>query len=231
MKIMIYSDTSDSDVYEQVTSDFRTSVERLTEADLAPQRTNTNHTLRSSKHALLLIITRKSYACIMDWVLKIRSTSDIPILLAADNVSSADEYILRNAGIDDFHNSVEYDNMLCIKIRTAKRWIERVNNAQIKDTSNWTLNRKSMEIVSRNNAVRRISNNELKLIDLLIKKQGEVISRSEISKHVFRREWDPTDKAIDMLVYKVRGRFKANSEERFPAIETVRGIGYMLRPD
>lgn len=229
MKIMIYSDAPDSGVYEQVASDFRTPVERLTEADLARQRLSP--ALRGNKQALLLIITRKGYACIMDWVLKIRSTSDIPILLAADNVSSADEYILRNAGIDDFHNSVEYDNMLCIKIRTAKRWIERLNSTPNKDFSDWTLNRKSMEIVSPGNSARRLSNNELKLIDLLIEKQGEVISRNEISRHVFRREWDPTDRSIDMLVYKVRGRFKESSIEHFPAIETVRGIGYMLRTD
>lgn len=229
MKIMIYSDASDAQLFARVESDFRVPVERLTEDDFSPQAIKANTALLDSKHNLLVIITQRKYACIMDWVLKLRSETDIPILLASDQLNSADEYIVRNAGVDDFHGSTQYDSMLCVKIRTAKRWIERVKQKDLVDNSEWTLNKQALKIVSPSKDTRRISHNECKLLDLLLQKKGEVITRSEISQHVFRREWDPTDKSIDMLICKVRGRFRDHTEEQFPAIETVRGVGYMLR--
>ncbi len=229
MNLLMYADTESNAVYERVEEDFRTPVKRLNKHMLTPSGVKANPVLLDSTNSLLVIITSRPYSAILDWVLLLRSVSDIPIILAADNICSADEYILRNAGIDDFHSKAEYDGMLCLKIRSAQRWIGRIHTEKSRTEGSFQLHKEVIKIISPENQSRRISPNECKLLDLLLRKQGEVISRSEISRHVFRREWDPTDKSIDMLVCKVRGRFKGQSESWVPAIETVRGVGYMLR--
>ena len=53
-------------------------------------------------------------------------------------------------------------------------------------------------------------------------RQGEVLSRTELSEHIYPHESDRDSNTIEVFVGRLRKKLPAGS------IETVRGLGYML---
>ncbi|HEX3348679.1 MAG TPA: response regulator transcription factor [Acetobacteraceae bacterium] len=68
---------------------------------------------------------------------------------------------------------------------------------------------------------------EFALLDVLVRNQGAAIDRETLFAEVFRRPFQPMDRAIDTLVAKLRA--KLGDRPRTPdVIRTVRPIGYMF---
>ncbi len=65
------------------------------------------------------------------------------------------------------------------------------------------------------------------ILDLLLRRQGQVVSRTEISEHVWDQRFDPMGNVIDVTVHQLRDRVDKGFELRL--IHTVRGVGYVLR--
>ena len=68
---------------------------------------------------------------------------------------------------------------------------------------------------------------EFKLLEYLVKSQGQVVSRTMLLQHVWELHYDPTTNIIDVYVGRVRR--KVDGDQNYPLIHTVRGIGYCLR--
>lgn len=65
------------------------------------------------------------------------------------------------------------------------------------------------------------------ILELLLRRQGQVVSRTEISEHVWDQRFDPMGNVIDVTVHQLRDRVDKGFELRL--IHTVRGVGYVLR--
>ncbi|MET4161845.1 DNA-binding response OmpR family regulator [Marinobacterium sp. MBR-111] len=231
MKIIIFSDVPAMATCDQIETDFCVRPECVITGKVDNILLKKYQALLDTRESLVILISSAGYKDSMESVLGIRSCSSVPIILAANNLSRADEYILRNAGVDDFHEGLEYDTFFCLQIRSAKRWIDRFGNYDEKNNirfGNWVFQKNMSVVVSPDRRSFRISQKEYRFLELLLKRQGDIITRSEISKYVFKREWDPTDKSIDVLVSKLRCRFRKEKQYQGPAIENVRGVGYTL---
>jgi two-component system, OmpR family, response regulator len=68
---------------------------------------------------------------------------------------------------------------------------------------------------------------EFKLLEYLVRNEGQVVSRSMLLRHVWDLHFDPTTNVIDVYVGRVRR--KVDSGEAYPLIHTVRGTGFSLR--
>lgn len=88
-----------------------------------------------------------------------------------------------------------------------------------------------MDLVSRavSRRGKRISllPREFKLLEYLVRSQGQVVSRTMLLQHVWDLHYDPTTNIID--VYVGRLRRKVDGSDSYPLIHTVRGVGYCLR--
>jgi two-component system OmpR family response regulator len=73
-----------------------------------------------------------------------------------------------------------------------------------------------------------LSVREFALLDLLMRRADEVLTRTEILEHVWDWAYDGTSNVVDWNVMAVRQRLGAAPGA--PRIETVRGVGYVLRP-
>jgi DNA-binding response OmpR family regulator len=63
------------------------------------------------------------------------------------------------------------------------------------------------------------------MLEILIKSDGQVLSRDKLMKNMKGRDWLPEDRSIDVLVGKVRRKLlKHDPEANF--IHTLRGEGY-----
>lgn len=70
---------------------------------------------------------------------------------------------------------------------------------------------------------------EFQLLELLLRRTGEVVTRTSIAEIVWGSLFDVTDNAIDVTVSNLRQHLNLeNNEATSVQIETIRGIGYRL---
>jgi two-component system, OmpR family, response regulator len=74
-----------------------------------------------------------------------------------------------------------------------------------------------------------LSVREFAVLELLMRRAGEVLTRTEIIEHVWDWAYDGTSNVVDWYVMNLRQRL--GTAPGTPQIETVRGVGYTIRPD
>lgn len=73
-----------------------------------------------------------------------------------------------------------------------------------------------------------LSVREFALLELFMRRADEVLTRAEIIEHTWDWAYDGSSNVVDWYVMNLRHRLRA--AEAGPWIETVRGVGYVLRP-
>lgn len=85
------------------------------------------------------------------------------------------------------------------------------------------------KVVTRGQHEVRLSAKEFSLLELLMRRKGDVLSRTEILDHVWDFAYGGTSNIVDVYVRYLRD--KVDRPFGRHAIETVRGSGYRLRED
>ena len=67
-----------------------------------------------------------------------------------------------------------------------------------------------------------LTSHEFKVLAVLMQRAGEVISRSELTEHVYAQDHDRDSNTIDVFIGRLRKKLPPDT------IETVRGLGYRL---
>ena len=67
-----------------------------------------------------------------------------------------------------------------------------------------------------------LTSHEFKLLQLLMQRKGEVLSRTELSERIYAYDSDRDSNTIEVFVGRLRKKLPPGS------IETVRGLGYRL---
>jgi len=70
---------------------------------------------------------------------------------------------------------------------------------------------------------------EFKLLEVLLRHAGQVVTRTMLLEEVWGYHFDPQTNVIDVHVSRLRGKIDRDFDT--PLIETVRGAGYRLRTD
>lgn len=71
-----------------------------------------------------------------------------------------------------------------------------------------------------------LTNKEFALLELLVRRQGEVLPRSLIASQVWDMNFDSDTNVIDVAIRRLRAKIDDDFEPKL--IHTVRGMGYML---
>jgi two-component system phosphate regulon response regulator OmpR len=70
---------------------------------------------------------------------------------------------------------------------------------------------------------------EFDLLKALVERPNQVLSRDELLTLTRKREWEPFDRSIDILIGRLRRKVEEDPD-RPSAIRTIRGAGYMFVP-
>ncbi|MDZ4801653.1 MAG: response regulator transcription factor [Bryobacteraceae bacterium] len=87
---------------------------------------------------------------------------------------------------------------------------------------------------TRQRAVRRngqrieLTAKEYALLEYLMRRQGEVVGRADISEHVWEENYDPFSNLIEVYVQRLRRKIEPPGSARL--IQTRRGEGYRISP-
>lgn len=148
-----------------------------------------------------------------------------PIMMLTARDSIADRVEGLDAGADDYVTKPFAFDELLARVRALLRRGPHVVAAvlQVGDLSIDT----RAQTVTR--AMRRLSltSKEYSLLEYLARNEGRVVSRTEISVHIWDDNHDPISNNIDVLVTRLRR--KIDDSESAPLIRTRRGAGYMLQ--
>jgi len=83
--------------------------------------------------------------------------------------------------------------------------------------------------VRRGNQEITLTAKEYLLLELLARRAHQVVTRTEIIEQVWDMHHDPMTNSVDVLVKHLRDKIDRNFEPKL--IQTVRGVGYTLKPD
>lgn len=67
-----------------------------------------------------------------------------------------------------------------------------------------------------------LTSHELRVLEYLMHHQGEVVSRSELTEHIYAQDFDRDSNTIEVFIGRLRKKLPPG------LIETVRGLGYRL---
>src|SRR4029077_6115343 len=74
-----------------------------------------------------------------------------------------------------------------------------------------------------------LTGRELKLLEYLMRRAGQVVTRTMLLEGVWDLHFDPQSNLIDVHISRLRQAIDRDSDH--PLIHTVRGSGYVLRTD
>src|SRR5712671_7011249 len=151
-----------------------------------------------------------------------------PVLLYSG--LSDTESIVRglDAGADDYVVKPVSNEELRARVRTLiRRGAGGSRVAEQVSVGNLTLNRLTRRILCASVDV-NLTSMELKLLEHLMLRTGEIVTRSELHDKVWDMHFDPSSNVIDAHVARLRKKLdKAGASA---VITTRRGIGFVLQP-
>jgi len=68
---------------------------------------------------------------------------------------------------------------------------------------------------------------EFAVLEYLLARKGQVVSRTELAEHVWDDSFDAMSNVIDVILYRLRRKIDGDHEEKL--LQTLKGVGYRLR--
>jgi two-component system response regulator CpxR len=167
-----------------------------------------------------------------DLLRKIRETSKVPVIMLTARGDDIDRIVGLELGADDYLPKPFNPRELVARIRAIQRRTEPVDDRQRADTKPVELKVGDITLCTTNRTVKRGGENieltsvEFNLLEVLLSRAGEVISRDELVEKVLGRRLSAYDRSIDVHVSALRkklGHYDGNTER----IRTVRSVGYL----
>jgi len=82
--------------------------------------------------------------------------------------------------------------------------------------------------VTRNGQKIELQAREFALLELLLRHPGRVVTKTMILEHLWDYSFDPQTNVVDVLVHRLRA--KVDKDFAAKLIQTIRGVGYVLKP-
>ena len=173
---------------------------------------------------------------LLDWMLpgisgleicrRLRQTGDkVPIILLTAKDEVSDRVAGLDAGADDYIIKPFSIEELLARIRANLRRNQEEDSTSLQ-FSDLRLDRSSREVY-RNNRLIELTAKEFDLLEYLIAHPRQVLTRDQILERVWGYDFMGDSNIIEVYVRYLRLKLEANQEPRL--IQTVRGVGYVLR--
>src|SRR5476651_837351 len=153
----------------------------------------------------------------------LRKKSDVPVLFLTARDEVQDRIHGLELGADDYLIKPFSFTELVLRIRTLLRrpMAREADTFALADLHLDVLRRR----VTRQDQIITLTNKEFALLALFVRRQGEVMSRTQIASQVWDMNFDSDTNVVDVAVKRLRAKIDRAFEVKL--IHTVRGIGYV----
>jgi len=150
-----------------------------------------------------------------------------PALILTAKDTTTDKILGFNSGADQYLTKPFDFGELLARLRSLERHskppqIRSLDVADLQiDPATRSAHRSNHEIT--------LTAKEYLLLELLARRAGQVVTRTEIIEQVWDMHHDPMTNSVDVLVKHLRDKIDRDFEPKL--IQTIRGVGYTLKPD
>ena len=160
---------------------------------------------------------------------KLRETSEVAVLMLTAMGEDDDRVLGLEAGADDYLAKPFVARELVLRIQAILRRLDqpRSRDAGSAIQAGPLTIEPSKERAQLDGASLPLTGAELRILELLASRPGEIVSREELTQIALGRELSPYDRALDTHISHLRNKLGKASSPQI-AIRSVRGAGYRL---
>jgi len=151
----------------------------------------------------------------------------IPVLLLTVRATIEDKVLGLDAGADDYLTKPFAFQELVARVRALLRRHTEAKHPLLR-IADVTLD-PARRIVYRGDRKIDLTTREFALLDYFMRNPGRVLTRTMIAEHVWDYDFDSETNVIDVYVNYLRKKIDSGRERKL--IQTVRGVGYMLKAE
>ncbi len=193
-------------------------------------------TARDGAEALAIVLNDKIEAIVLDVMMpivdgleacrRIRARGDTtPILILTARTDVSDRVAGLDAGADDYLVKPFALEELLARLRALLRRSSG-NVAEVMKVGDLVMDTGSRE-VRRSDAVLDLTKTEFDLLELLMSNPGIVIDRDTIYDRIWGYDFATSSNSLDVYIGYLRRKIELEGTSRL--IQTVRGVGYVIR--
>ncbi|WP_270272776.1 two-component system response regulator SapR [Enterococcus gallinarum] len=161
------------------------------------------------------------------WCHKIRETSKVPIIFISSRNTNMDMIMAMNMGADDFVTKPFEIDVLIAKInallRRSYNYVENNSETLVHNGLTLNIDNSSMQI---NDEVIDLSKNEYRLLYILMKNHGKILSREKLLRALWDDERFVDDNTLTVNINRLRRKIEQAGMDNY--IETKVGQGYIV---
>jgi two-component system response regulator MprA len=194
-------------------------------------------TAQNGREALAQIEAKVPHLIVLDWMMpeldglemitNLRSTGDkIPVLMLTARDAVDDRVKGLDSGADDYLVKPFAPSELMARLRALLRRFEATSEEKPLTYANLYLNEATRE-TRRGERNFELTPREFELLHYFMRHPGRVLVRNRILEDVWGYDFGGEDNVLEVYIGYLRKKTEAGGEPRL--IQTVRGVGYMLR--
>lgn len=156
---------------------------------------------------------------------QMRRFSTIPVILLSARNDEVDRVVGLEMGADDYVTKPFSVRELTARVKAVFRRQEIRRTSTELNVHGVTVNLQHRSVTVQGQAV-LLTTTEFEILTLLMRKPGYVFSREELFRHIWNYEVPGDTRTINVHIKNLREKLQGGAA----VIETVRGIGYRVRP-
>lgn len=151
--------------------------------------------------------------------------SEVPVLFLSAKSSGADKIEGLKSGGDDYLTKPFNLEELLLRVQILLKRYQSNSKEDKYILNNFSIDFNTFEIIDNTGKKIDVPNREMKLLKLLISKEGQVVSRTEIMQQLWNPNENPSARTIDNYILNFRKIFELESPEN-KYFHSIRGVGY-----
>lgn len=230
MKPLIYILEDDADIANVLT---RTLKDEGFSIEAFPRKGSFLNQFKRKKPDLCLVDLTLPDGDGLSVITEFLRTNRIPSIVVTGKSGLTDKIIGLEVGADDYVVKPFEPRELVARVRAVLRRNrffddQEVTNVEKTATfADWTVDFQSCSLTSEDGETTELSAAETRLLEVLLKSAGRVLSRSQLMDHIQSSDEDPLDRSVDARISRLRKRLRDDPKSP-KLVRTVYGAGYIF---
>jgi DNA-binding response OmpR family regulator len=152
----------------------------------------------------------------------------LPVLILSARASVDDRVLGLQSGGDDYLTKPFAFSELLARVQALIRRATHSAEPSHLSVANLKMDLFTREVVRAGQKI-ELQSREFALLELLLRHAGRPVTKTMILEHVWDFSFDPQTNVVDVLVHRLRSKVDRGFPQKL--IHTIRGVGYVVRPD